>query len=339
MSPSSDFVTLGYIGKKNESFDMPEAQSVKSKIGGLPDWLKGSQETTINCSKCHQEMTLVVQLFTPYTKQRDRCIYLHLCCNSECGSIWKVVRLSIAKEYGISDNITKLEKSTISNNWLECAGLLSDTQIDCYSSDIDSNEVNSQHNKKFKNKYLGLKTDTRCLPCYLIECDFENIYIDDMQKRAESLLSDYLLKEGEVDLFNHTDLDVSDSESNESTTKDPLKADESIYVSEINKHNRIFSETISRNPSQIIRYSFGGKPLWSESPKNIVVNNCENCGAPRVFEFQLLSTLIYELSRRNSEDKFVLMQSEDWATIVVFTCSEDCVSNNPLEEYCVIQYI
>ncbi|CAM9461481.1 unnamed protein product, partial [Phaeothamnion confervicola] len=56
-----------------------------------------------------------------------------------------------------------------------------------------------------------------------------------------------------------------------------------------------FSERVQREPNQCVRYAWGGRPLWSTAhpPSHEPPPCC--CGAPRVFEMQLMPALLLAL--------------------------------------------
>lgn len=86
--------------------------------------------------------------------------------------------------------------------------------------------------------------------------------------------------------------------------------------------------------SRIFSYCFSGSPLWmssSQIPKTIP--NCEECGAFRVFELQLMPTLIYFLKTPHNEPKAL-----DFGVLAVYTCSKSCqLSQVYYKEFCFIQ--
>eukprot|EP00931_Biecheleriopsis_adriatica_P015879 TRINITY_DN11895_c0_g1_i4.p1 TRINITY_DN11895_c0_g1~~TRINITY_DN11895_c0_g1_i4.p1 ORF type:complete len:430 (+),score=122.84 TRINITY_DN11895_c0_g1_i4:65-1354(+) len=100
---------------------------------------------------------------------------------------------------------------------------------------------------------------------------------------------------------------------------------------------RRFQKRISRSPLQVIRYCWGGSPVWLQAPPSEVLQGswpprC-SCGAARCFELQLLPTLHCQLvDAEPSED--LLM---DWGTVMVYTCSKDCQTDDPCEEFLVVQ--
>uniref|UniRef100_A0A915MDM3 Programmed cell death protein 2 C-terminal domain-containing protein n=1 Tax=Meloidogyne javanica TaxID=6303 RepID=A0A915MDM3_MELJA len=79
-----------------------------------------------------------------------------------------------------------------------------------------------------------------------------------------------------------------------------------------------------KESKQILRYQRGGHFIlatdFSSSPN--LIPNCELCGGPRQFEFQLMP---YLLSLIDIDS--VGGQSLDWATLLIFTCKNSCQIN------------
>lgn len=54
-----------------------------------------------------------------------------------------------------------------------------------------------------------------------------------------------------------------------------------------------FKKLTDHEPHQVIRYNHGGKPLWVTKKGKLghknehLIPKCENCGAKRIFEFQV----------------------------------------------------
>ena len=56
-----------------------------------------------------------------------------------------------------------------------------------------------------------------------------------------------------------------------------------------------FQRAVQRCPRQVVRYAYGGKPLWSVAqPPACCPPTCV-CGAPRTFELQLMPAALYVL--------------------------------------------
>ncbi|KAL7675288.1 hypothetical protein ACOME3_001551 [Neoechinorhynchus agilis] len=84
-----------------------------------------------------------------------------------------------------------------------------------------------------------------------------------------------------------------------------------------------FLSRVNYNPDQVLRYEWNGKPLryTAKSPEEYVATKCTYCGSDRVFEFQLISTLVNYLKRGK---RTVI----EFGTINVFTCRKSCWSAN-----------
>ncbi|KAL5701015.1 hypothetical protein ACHQM5_026397 [Ranunculus cassubicifolius] len=96
-----------------------------------------------------------------------------------------------------------------------------------------------------------------------------------------------------------------------------------------------FQERMAKAPEQVLRYSRKAKPLWPMSsgrPSNADIPKCNYCDSDMCFEFQILSQLLYYLKVQNNAN------SLDWATIVVYTCSNSCeASISYKEEFAWVQ--
>lgn len=111
------------------------------------------------------------------------------------------------------------------------------------------------------------------------------------------------------------------------------------------RYLRKFQQRIARSPQQVIRYGFGGKPLWIRPPPTTVESTeapeaCPGCGSKRVFEMQILPTLLSEVQRRCPQ--VVHMEEQlgrdlDFGTVAIFTCAEDCDVDEAAEEFIVVQ--
>lgn len=89
------------------------------------------------------------------------------------------------------------------------------------------------------------------------------------------------------------------------------------------------------SPSHIVRYCFSktSKPLfysdYDQFPSECKTP-CENCGAPRIFEFQINSQILAQVKP---------LLSLDWGVVAFYTCSKCCTSNDSkyMKEVCEIQ--
>jgi hypothetical protein len=125
-----------------------------------------------------------------------------------------------------------------------------------------------------------------------------------------------------------------------------------------------FSTLLKRSPGQVARYAYGGVPLWSmplPRPKSNVsktkqksiqlysplpvVPNCA-CGAERVFEFQILPSVLHVLDvdshatggrNEKSNDLLDLISAGgmNWGVIAIYSCPESC--DDSREEFVIVQ--
>ena len=127
-----------------------------------------------------------------------------------------------------------------------------------------------------------------------------------------------------------------------------------------------YQQRIVRAPKQCLRYAYNTVPLWPSPPEDMQENvskvpRCV-CGAKRVFELQLLSTVLHELNvdrveekrgkeegKQNSEKKKngnkkvggcgkqlrpeqtrqMMMNNGgmDWSTLLVYSCENSCIKS------------
>lgn len=99
-----------------------------------------------------------------------------------------------------------------------------------------------------------------------------------------------------------------------------------------------FQQVMEREPDQILRYARGdgSKPLWVNSNGILEekdVPKCQHCGGERVYEFQILPQLLYQLKIEDRPDPM------EWENMVAFTCKNSCVKEGVTyyEEFLVQQ--
>jgi hypothetical protein len=134
-----------------------------------------------------------------------------------------------------------------------------------------------------------------------------------------------------------------------------------------------FTRRLKRAPGQVARYAYGGSPMWSVPPppptnkqhqnqqqqkRNIkaktnksqknstplpAIMNCV-CGAERVFEFQILPSLLHVLdvdghaTKDSDEDDVMDLIDKggmNWGVIAVYSCSMSCDESR--EEFIIVQ--
>ncbi len=107
-----------------------------------------------------------------------------------------------------------------------------------------------------------------------------------------------------------------------------------------------FMKKLQRIPDQCVRQGRGGgdgELLWPSSSKKVPdAGKCSSCGAPRVFEYQLMAPTIAALEEsadwlkdEGLEDGAVERPpvSWDWVTVAVFGCRERCDGGSDVGVY------
>lgn len=111
-----------------------------------------------------------------------------------------------------------------------------------------------------------------------------------------------------------------------------------MFESSLDRAFLSFSDRLSQNPDQVLRYEFGGTPLLYAGSDAVAARfggvpgkskaqvspsrgmpRCEACGAARVFELQLVPGLIGAL-----EDGVGLDEGMEWGTVILGVCGRDC---------------
>ena len=96
--------------------------------------------------------------------------------------------------------------------------------------------------------------------------------------------------------------------------------DEEYEADTENKAFRKFQKRLLRFPEQVLRYNWGGRPLWPTAPLLHEPPLCLYCGRHCVFEMQLLPSLLYVL-------EVDPLEGMDFASLVVFACPHGCSSD------------
>jgi hypothetical protein len=90
------------------------------------------------------------------------------------------------------------------------------------------------------------------------------------------------------------------------------------------------SQTVG-TPHPSCRYDFGGKPLWQSPappPPGMVVAPCP-CGQPRVFEWQLLPSVLLAVAARPGAPPLPADPvAWEWETLLVFCCPDSCAASD-----------
>ncbi|GAB66962.1 hypothetical protein PCYB_103120 [Plasmodium cynomolgi strain B] len=105
-----------------------------------------------------------------------------------------------------------------------------------------------------------------------------------------------------------------------------------------------FYSYLSKNYSQILRYSYNGKFLYMyKSTKKYIKERtmtCAHCGSKLLFEMQFFSTFVYQIERKLEEEEEEkdnlsgnLLNNFNVGNVIIFTCERDCVTVDDMYSY------
>ncbi|XP_013932032.1 PREDICTED: programmed cell death protein 2-like [Thamnophis sirtalis] len=332
------------------------SQGTASKLGGSPDWRLSVPVIHLSCEVCCAGLLHVVQIYCPLQgSQYHRVINVFACARKSCwgnSESWKVLRsqyLQIPrKEIQDCTQKQEQERTQAVTDWCNGAddwGENGEEAPSELSATFHSFPRETQCAALLQRMSLGKNTGdfpdmTQEEPIKPSSCaqEFQPYYISVVEEEdylcwedledAQRLLKEYQQRE-DVDL-----------EHLMSASYAPDGSGEKYEKSEAEKRNQIFYKFMKRISScqeQILRYSWNGQPLFITQPSadfQTRVPRCNNCKSKRIFEFQLMPTLVNMLKTRENDT------SIEFGTAVVYTCEKSCWTagcSSPLEEFIFVQ--
>mmetsp|Transcript_41592 Transcript_41592/g.114630 ORF Transcript_41592/g.114630 Transcript_41592/m.114630 type:complete len:333 (-) Transcript_41592:258-1256(-) len=304
-----------------------------SRLGGSPAWLRqlGHPPAAIACGVCGQPSVFVGQLDATYEALRCRALHIFSCLNPSCGAddrAWRALR-SVAP-------------------WPKVAAPEAQEVIMPEDSGGDALSLGAA-------QWLGISAHPCApgvrgvvplvsLPCFALDIYDEPPPLPKSGASELQLFERYRNSE-----FAAEDLAAAEVLASAGGGGDAAEGarDGAVHSPEVDVEScsgdewfMKFQRRLERSPAQVVRYSWGASPLWISDPPEEVENNawpppCGLCGAPRVFEMQLMPTLLYELRRRCPEQ--VGDADIEWGTVLVYTCAGDCAVTEPAREFVVVQ--
>ncbi|XP_072529744.1 programmed cell death protein 2-like [Salminus brasiliensis] len=338
-----------------------------NKAGGNRDLIPGIADVCIQCSLCDVILGHVVQIYCPLAASPyHRTINVFACTNPQCygkAESWKALRsqcleselkqLSERKDTS-KDNLQVKQAPVSTTDWCD--------EADDWGMEAEDNELESSSHthpdtaqpvtdSQLERQPGGLVDSiglqglslngpggSGCAAATTAVPTFQSLYIsvveetdflgyDDVE-HANRLLQEYEEREGVA----VGELGSCKGEGGEEKyEKTEAKHGDAVFSN--------FMKRISLCPEQVLRYSWSGLPLFiSEPPSNIhqMVPPCAHCGSPRVFEFQLMPTLVSLLRSTDLSSELIL----EFGTVLVYTCRDSCWtsgSNVPVEEFLFVQ--
>ncbi|KAF8820450.1 programmed cell death protein 2, c-terminal domain-containing protein [Cardiosporidium cionae] len=186
--------------------------------------------------------------------------------------------------------------------------------------------VTAGHTLQFEPRKV-LDSSADIFPVFKIDIQeevFPEESADYLDHRAKQLLELYKHRES-------TGTTTREDHADESSISGSIRWNPEEYEKHGHEVFLKFQRQIRNYPNQVIRYSFNGQPLWlndnSELIRGLPVSLCEKCGAGRIFEMQILPTLLYEVLKRLKSDCkpagiLCLHGGFNWGTILLFSCEQ-----------------
>ncbi|KAF7991571.1 hypothetical protein HCN44_008942 [Aphidius gifuensis] len=169
-------------------------------------------------------------------------------------------------------------------------------------------------------KHHGSKSHT--------DLTFNEIFmiVDEEQVEEEEELSNNISQHVHdlIRKYQHVDQELNMKSSSQSSMGFEIKHSEK-YEKSIPKHGdemfHNFVERIKMNPGQLLRYCRDDSAPLLLSQLPMPIGSCKYCGHDRIFELQILPTIIPKLKLKNHND-FQL----EFGTVLILTCSKSCWS-------------
>ncbi|XP_039358742.1 programmed cell death protein 2-like isoform X3 [Mauremys reevesii] len=279
-----------------------------SALGGSPNCAPSVTMTYPSCGICGTTLMHIVQIYCPLEGSLfHRVINVFACAMKGCwgkSESWKVLRSQYLQMQGKETQDCKLKQKQENNfatkDWCDGAddwGICDETEYPVQTT----------------SHLLGLNTVSSSSLSTATECasQFQGLSLSETTDISDSLHS--FVGEGD----------------NEKYEKSEVKNRDHVF------HK--FMKRISACHEQILRYSWGGQPLFITHPSsniNKMVPVCNSCGSNRVFEFQLMPALVSMLKSVDTD------LSVEFGTVIVYTCERSCWPanrQNPFEEFIFIQ--
>lgn len=270
-----------------------------SILFGKPIWLAQPEEIQQRCSICGKPLVLLLQIYCPFPESDlNRKLFI-LFCTEHCKDVngWKIIRQVEQK------NITSTTKTIGTTNWEQDGD-------DDWGDDDDWTLEKDIEEMKIEEKCFESKVQIH-EPGYYVNVVEDN---DDADLTYElELLNKYESEEGKMETNDTKTSGISfcEEDDEEESLGDKMMAG--------------FLDCCRKIPNQLLRYQIKGRPLMLESQYSSgrLVPQCDQCGAQRIFELQLMPYLT----------SFCPVLS--FGTIQIYTCSVNCGTGSL--ESCIFQ--
>ncbi|XP_074738232.1 programmed cell death protein 2-like isoform X1 [Strix uralensis] len=339
-----------------------------NKLGGSADWVPSVRPGCPRCGLCGAALAHLVQVYCPLEGVPcHRLANVFACAGKRCWGApggWKVLRSQYLEPQGKETQDYSVKQKQESNfaakDWCDeaddwgvcdgaespaCASLQLLGLNEAVSSSLSREmECTSQFQQLCLSEAMdgsgSLDTHSPVsegMATFSSAPVFQSFYISVVDEEdyagfldtdhVDKLLKEYQQREG-VDLEQLMSESFAGEGDNEKYEKSEVKSRDYTF------HK--FMKRISVCHEQILRYSWGGQPLFITCPPANIdkdIPACSNCGSNRIFEFQLMPALVSMLQSDSD-------LSVEFGTVLVYTCERSCWPTNhqtPLEEFVIVQ--
>lgn len=370
-----------YLGFVDAPISAEEPATLEDTfIGGQPIWFNSKSAPPIelvSCKNCASPMALLLQAFSPMEGTfYDRIIYIFACKKSSCrrkkGCI-RAIRAVCKDPKIIAANKQEVEASTkkeldeklqaetqkkleieLTKDLFTSKGYHSSNAFGDSPNPFGSSNPFSAPPKagpKVDPKKTYAEAGSKAAPppkpepvrmtSALPEYPGSFIYVksEKFHKKKQELPKDFKIDQEALD---------TDAEPSGGKGDDP-KINEIVGMMDDTVFQK-FAETVSYNPSQILRHDLGGVPLLYSSKDDVakvfagepkIPNPGYNPSSVRHFELQLMPKAIIDLEKDETD---IMLNGMEWGTIIVATDVEDFVPKldenhvGYVEEWCGVQW-
>jgi len=157
-------------------------------------------------------------------------------------------------------------------------------------------------------------------------------------KRVDKILKSVTHVDDKEDFVVDDGIDDTEETKAEVRELEKIIEEKHSNFSKISRHYKLFEYVSRAEPQQVLRYvkhrGSGVEPLWmSDKNQPPSIPDCPLCGAPRLFEFQIMPQIFDQLQ------ELLLV---DWNTVCFYTCSNPgCLPGDAegyIREFSFIQF-
>lgn len=345
---------IGFASKANSP---SEGTWRDSRLGGYAIWPSESHPEVPPCPLCNRPRLLFLQAYAPHAAHPERFLVIFACNSAICGrdvASWCAYRgfqrskkedketiiktttpipISISENDNVNDNKevnwdsssdesnatseTSLgELETMLNENLNIGATCTSNNAKSKSSVPSTAVENAKNATLVADEKKHVAAEGRCFGANFIEVEYEQEMSsddDDTTKKDGDDKIERLLKAYEAE-------ERSDTTGTTWGPEDDAEETDAVIA------NDEFRKVIERAPEQILRYKFGGEPLWPKHPPPIFIEKkCGVCGnAENVFELQILGSVLYFMDAERAIPRKQREAALNFMAVAIYTCINDC---------------